>query len=101
MSTLSQSEETAMSVSGLDGPPTREPGSGCPDTVASRPEVPTQEGQSLTGQLSGVDLAALVRADQRSRWLRGERVPAEAYLERLPALAGYPGALTELIHNEF
>jgi eukaryotic-like serine/threonine-protein kinase len=44
-------------------------------------------------------LAAELRADQRARWLRGERVLAEEYLRRHPALAGETAL--EVVYGEF
>jgi tetratricopeptide (TPR) repeat protein/tRNA A-37 threonylcarbamoyl transferase component Bud32 len=46
-------------------------------------------------------LAALARADQRSRWSRGERVLVEAYLEQFPQLSLSPEVVVELIYNEY
>src|SRR5438270_12752727 len=43
---------------------------------------------------------AVIRADQRRRWLRGRPLPLEAYLANLPALADDPAALLDLVHNE-
>ncbi|HZY90275.1 MAG TPA: protein kinase [Gemmataceae bacterium] len=68
----------------------------CPPLAASLAE--------LLGQadgLSGFDLAGLARADQRRRWLRGEPVPAESYLDALPRLAACPEAAVDLIYSEF
>src|SRR5947199_94526 len=45
-------------------------------------------------------LGSALRADQRRRWLRGCRVPVEAYRRRVPALAGDPDALLDLIESE-
>src|SRR5262249_49654986 len=38
---------------------------------------------------------------QRACWLRGERVPVEAYLEQHPRLRCEPEAIVDLIYNEF
>src|SRR5436190_181388 len=46
------------------------------------------------------DLATSLRADQRERWQRGERVPVEAYLEREGALRADPEGVLDLIYNE-
>jgi len=43
---------------------------------------------------------AMLRADQRERWLRGEQVPVESYQGRHPALLAEPEALLDLIYNE-
>jgi serine/threonine-protein kinase len=52
------------------------------------------------GPLSPAALAAVLRVDQRQRWQAGERVPAEHYLQRHPALAADPEAALDLIFNE-
>jgi eukaryotic-like serine/threonine-protein kinase len=44
--------------------------------------------------------ATWLRADQRERWLRGDRVPVEAYLEREPALQDDPEGVLDLIYSE-
>jgi WD40 repeat protein len=44
---------------------------------------------------------AHVRAHQDRRWRRGERVPAERYLARLPGLAADAEAALDLIFSEF
>src|SRR5215470_15527008 len=64
-----------------------------------RPEV----GQFLAqaGALTPTQLAAVLRVDQRQRWQAGEHVPAEAYLERYPALQADPECALELIYGEF
>ena len=49
-----------------------------------RPDVDAFLAQA--GPLSPATLAAVLRVDQRGRWRAGERVPAEAYLQRYPAL---------------
>jgi WD40 repeat protein len=55
----------------------------------------------LEEAVSAVGLAALLRADQRRRWLAGERVPVEDYLGRYPGLAENAEALLELVYGEF
>jgi eukaryotic-like serine/threonine-protein kinase len=40
-------------------------------------------------------------ADQRERWRRGDRVPAEAYLESFPAVRDDPKAALDLVYHEF
>jgi serine/threonine-protein kinase len=45
-------------------------------------------------------LCDLLCADQRQRWQRGDRVPAEAYLAQAPALAAEPDWAVELVYNE-
>jgi hypothetical protein len=46
-------------------------------------------------------LALLLRIDQRGRWRAGQRVPAEDYLERYPAVAAVAEHAVDLIFNEF
>jgi serine/threonine-protein kinase len=43
---------------------------------------------------------ALLQADQRQRWQRGDRVLVEAYLDRYPVLREEPEHLLDLIYNE-
>src|SRR5262245_41280457 len=51
------------------------------------------------GPLAPNQLAAALRLDQRLRWQSGERVPAEDYLRRHPALAGE--AALEVVYGEY
>jgi serine/threonine protein kinase/tetratricopeptide (TPR) repeat protein len=68
-----------------------------------------QEGQhpdvdkflAQAGDLTPAQLAAVLRIDQRQRWRTGERVPAEQYLERFPALKADSECALELIYGEF
>src|SRR5262249_9782935 len=48
-----------------------------------------------------VGLFAELRADQRRRWQAGERVPAEEYLERHPALRADPEGAVDLVYGEY
>jgi eukaryotic-like serine/threonine-protein kinase len=57
--------------------------------------------QPGVGPSSGLQLAAALRAEQRRRWQAGERVPAEDYLRRHPALSASPEAALDLIYAEF
>src|SRR5690349_14888539 len=50
---------------------------------------------------SPVEVAAALRADQRRRWQAGERVPAEDFLRRHPAVAACPEAAVDLVYGEF
>jgi WD40 repeat protein len=52
-------------------------------------------------QLTGFNLAALARGDQRKRWTQGQRVLAEVYLERLPELRNSPEGVLDLLYSEF
>jgi tRNA A-37 threonylcarbamoyl transferase component Bud32/tetratricopeptide (TPR) repeat protein len=47
-----------------------------------------------------VELAALLRVEQRTRWQRGDRVPVEAYLQLHPTLRTDPHAVVDLIWGE-
>jgi serine/threonine-protein kinase len=53
------------------------------------------------GALPPGEVTAVLRVDQRERWQAGERVPAEEYLRRHPAVAASPEAALDLIFNEF
>jgi WD40 repeat protein len=52
------------------------------------------------GPLEGPELAAVLRVDQRQRWLRGERLPAEHYLRAYPAVAADREAVVGLVQAE-
>jgi serine/threonine protein kinase/WD40 repeat protein len=43
----------------------------------------------------------VLRVDQRQRWQSGERLPAEAYLQRYPALQADAEAAFDLVYQEF
>jgi eukaryotic-like serine/threonine-protein kinase len=64
-----------------------------------RPDV----GQFLAGQgeLRPGQLAAVLAVDQRERWQRGERVPAEAYLRDHPGLGEDAESAVELVYGEY
>src|SRR4051794_17600653 len=66
---------------------------------APAPPPPPKFGPSF-GPLPRADLVSLLRADQRRRWRRGERVAAEAYVERLPFLRDDRAALLDLVVSE-
>jgi len=76
-----------------------------PVTADDRP--PDRPGPSLGGRLDGVkdlgrlELIALLRADQLQRWQRGQRVPAEVYLQEVPTLRDDPELAIDLIFSEF
>ena len=61
-----------------------------------------------SGPLSAEELASVIRADQRRRWLSGERVLAETYFRACPRLrddldsvtgAGVPSAVTVSVES--
>jgi len=56
--------------------------------------------QAQAAHVSGGQLAALVLADQRQRWAKGERVLVEVYLAQLPALKSNSEALLDFIYGE-
>src|SRR5207253_7791062 len=45
---------------------------------------------SGAGPLGPLDLAAVLRVDQRQRWLLGQRLPAEQYLAAYTTVAARP-----------
>jgi eukaryotic-like serine/threonine-protein kinase len=51
--------------------------------------------------LSASGLAAVLRVDQQHRWQAGERVGAEDYLRRYPALRTDNDAAVDLVYSEF
>jgi WD40 repeat protein/tRNA A-37 threonylcarbamoyl transferase component Bud32 len=53
------------------------------------------------GPLSATQLAAILRVDQCERWQRGERIPAERYLEEYPTLRADPEGAIEVVYGEF
>jgi WD40 repeat protein/serine/threonine protein kinase len=64
-----------------------------------RPDLDAFLGRA--GELTADDLAAVVQVDQRQRWLAGERLPAEAYLRRYPALGREAEAAVEVVYHEY
>jgi WD40 repeat protein/serine/threonine protein kinase len=70
---------------------------------ASQQSDPTLKDKLVTVHVDDVsahELAALVRADQRLRWQRGERMLAERYIEDFAALANSEANVLDLIYNE-
>jgi hypothetical protein len=57
-------------------------------------------GPSPDTTLSAPEFAGLTRADQRRRWLRGDRVAVEGYLARHPALGAQPEVVIDLVYHE-
>src|SRR5262245_10661742 len=53
------------------------------------------------GPITAAQLAAVLRVDQQQRWQRGERVPAEAYLQQYAELRADREGVLDLIFNEF
>src|SRR5262249_60102074 len=56
---------------------------------------------AAAGPLGPLDLAAVLRVDQRCRWAAGQRPPAEHYLRDYPAVAGDEEAALDLVYAEF
>src|SRR5262249_47335390 len=54
-----------------------------------------------TGPLLAVEVAAVLREDQRQRWHAGEPISVESYLQAVPQLRADREALVDLIFNEF
>jgi hypothetical protein len=52
------------------------------------------------GELTGLDLANFLRADQQQRWRSANRPPVEAYLEKVPGLADQSEVVLDLVYNE-
>jgi serine/threonine-protein kinase len=65
----------------------------------ARPDV--DDFLARAAPLDGPRLAAVLRVDQRQRWLRGERVSAEAYLRKYPLLLADPDRALDLVYGEF
>jgi serine/threonine-protein kinase len=64
-----------------------------------RPELDDYLGRC--GPLNVEQLVEVLHVDQRERWHAGERVPAEAYLARYPAVAANVEMALDLIYGEF
>src|SRR5438477_5487948 len=56
--------------------------------------------ESLAESADSLKLIAALRREQRNSWQSGERVAAEAYLQRHPELQAESEAVLELIYNE-
>jgi serine/threonine-protein kinase len=52
-------------------------------------------------ELSPADLVAVLRVDQDQRWRRGERIPAENYLQQFFSLDGEAEHALDLVYSEF
>jgi WD40 repeat protein/tetratricopeptide (TPR) repeat protein/tRNA A-37 threonylcarbamoyl transferase component Bud32 len=62
--------------------------------------IPLSQLASEVDALGGADLVALLLADQRRCWRRGQQVRAEVYREHLPRLRQDDGLLLELLWGE-
>src|SRR3974390_2423871 len=56
---------------------------------------------SAAGEISLSQMVAVLRVDQREHWLLGERVPAEAYLQRYTSLQAEAQQALDLVYAEF
>jgi hypothetical protein len=64
-----------------------------------RPDV--REFVAAAGIAGAADLVAVLRADQRFRWLTGQRVLAEEYLAQFPVLKEDPETAAALVAGEY
>ncbi len=64
-----------------------------------RPDV--REFLQRVGNVSPEQVVRILSVDQWERWQQGERVPAEAYLQMHPGLAGAPEEAFDLVYGEF
>src|SRR5690348_892339 len=88
-------------------PPTRAGPSAEPDLIlddlwvrGERPDVRSFLAP-LQGQGLGLDdVLAVLRVDQRRRWLAGDRVDVADYFRDFPAVAGNSEAVFELVYSE-
>jgi WD40 repeat protein/serine/threonine protein kinase len=69
--------------------------------MADTTEFPAASACDPAAAVSSRERLALLRADQRQRWLAGERVPAEWYLREAPALRADRELAVELIYAEY
>jgi serine/threonine-protein kinase len=63
--------------------------------------VDVSEFLSGFARLETTDLVAVLLIDQSERWQLGERIPAENYLRRFPALEADTEAVVELAYGEY
>jgi WD40 repeat protein/serine/threonine protein kinase len=64
-----------------------------------RPEI--RGFLSAAGPLDPLQVLALLRVDQRERWLSGERVPLDYYRELYPPFRDDPEHFLDLVYGEF
>jgi len=67
--------------------------------AGERPDV--HRFLALAGSITPTEIVAVLGIDQWQRWQAGERVTAEEYLGRYPALAGALEHALELVYGEF
>jgi serine/threonine-protein kinase len=63
-------------------------------------DTPTEPTKVAEPRAAADEFAAMLRGDQRLRWLQGSRVPVEAYFEHYPELRSRADAVRELILGE-
>jgi hypothetical protein len=69
--------------------------------MSDLPPTPPDPGETSTARPEPAEsLLPLLLADQEERWRRGERVPAESYLARWPALGADEEMALDLIYQE-
>ena len=56
------------------------------------------DSSDVTG--AATDTPAMLMVDQKSRWLRGDRVLVEEYCQRIPSLRNHAESLLDLIYSE-
>jgi hypothetical protein len=96
------SESADVPTRGAEGPPAREEPARRLWQLwrqGQRPDV--QQFLAGMGALSPPRLLAVLQVDQLQRWQAGERVPAEAYLHRFPAVQADREAAVELVFGEY
>jgi WD40 repeat protein len=54
-----------------------------------------------SGDLSPLQLVAVLRVDQRERWRLGQHVPAETYLQRYPSVYDDDDGAADLVYGEY
>ena len=59
------------------------------------------EAPDSSSRRENEELVDTLAAEQHARWHKGERTPAEEYLQGHPGLAADPEAACELIFNEY
>src|SRR5713101_7910665 len=67
--------------------------------AGERPDV--QQFLARAGPLTPDQLSAVLRVDQRQRWMTGERILAESYLQKHPPVETNPEAAVDLVYGEF
>ena len=97
---MSQVDQT-LAMPG-DGPPETEPAAKRFSRLWAQGQHPDL-GAFLTsaGDLTLAQMLAVLEIDRRQRWLLGEQVASETYLQTYPSLGTSPDILYEWIHGEY